>query len=111
FQFDVQLAGRERRVMEALLFSRSAEEWTLPIWPDVQLLGEDLSAGATSIPCDPSYRDFVDGGTAILLQESGSYEVVTIDTVGEDALTLAEATVNAWPAGTLLYPARRARLA
>lgn len=112
FTFDVVAAGQERRVADALIADRGGRsDWALPIWPDVQYLAAPLSSGATTIPCDPAYRDFVGGGRALLWRSLRQWELVTIDEVGEDGLELASATTQAWPAGTRLYPVRRARLA
>lgn len=111
FEFDVVVGRRERRYMEASLFEWSAQVWGLPIWPDGQLLTSAVGAGATVINCDTVNRDFSVGGLAILIgPDAVSFEVLQTTSVAAGSLTLTQATISAWPAGTRLYPVRAARL-
>lgn len=111
FTFDMVAQGQERRVAEALIADRGGRgDWALPIWPDVQLLGSGVALGAETIPCDPVDRDFVAGGRALLWRSLRQWELVEVADVTEDSLALSGATTQAWPAGTRLYPVRRARL-
>lgn len=108
FQFDVLADGQERRVADMLLAGHRGK-WLLPIWPDVQLVGAH-SASATFITCQTPGFDFVDGGKALLWASVNSWEIVAIDTVDETGLTLGDALVGTWSAGTRLYPLRRAKV-
>lgn len=110
FDFDVIAEGRERRVLDALLFDWSARVWALPIWHDVQTLGGAVPMGATSISCRTAGFDFVDGGIAMLWTAVSTYEVVEVEAVGADGLILKRATTRAWARGARLYPIRIAWL-
>lgn len=101
-----------RRIADSLRFDLGVRQFLLPIYADVQMLAAAVPAAATEIPCDTAGYDFVVGGRAVLWSSPTAWELVTIaaDGVGTDALTLAVATANAWPAGTRLYPVRAARL-
>lgn len=114
FGFEVHPHHQGRRLLDNLRFAQGKQEWALPVWFDRQTLAATLSSGATSIPCNTLGYDFVDGGLAVLRKNvlySTQFEIVEIDTVGEDSITLATATDEEWPEGTFLYPIRRARMA
>lgn len=108
FVFELLAAGQERRVADMLLAGHRGA-WLLPIWPDVQLVGA-LSAAAGFIACKTPGFDFVAGGKALLWASVNRWEVVQIDTIDPTGLTLDVPLVDSWPAGTRLYPLRRARV-
>jgi len=110
FAFDVLAGGQERRVADALLADRGGRTWLLPIWPDVQTLGTAVSALDDAIVCRTAGFDFVDGGRALLWRAVNDWQLVEIDEVMVGGLQLVEAVGATWPAGTRLYPLRRARL-
>jgi hypothetical protein len=96
--------------LDALLWRWQADQYILPIWTDPQVLGAALPAGATSIPAETDDYDFSTPGLAVLWSDSGHYEVVNVQSIAADALTLAAPTLADWPASARLYPARVARL-
>lgn len=107
FAFEALAHGQARRVAEMLLAGWSGA-WALPIWPDGQWLTSTLSFGSMSIACNTLGCDFVAGGNALLYDNVTSWEVVTIDTVASDGLTLRAPTATVhWP-GSRIYPLRRA---
>lgn len=103
--------GRERQLLDLVLFGWGARLWALPIWPDIQLLSAAVSAGAVRINCATQYLDFHAGGLALLRGESAFVvevaEVLAVDATGID---LRRPIQQAWPAGSRLYPARTAQL-
>jgi len=103
---------RERALIDNLLHGWGGQIWAIPMWHDVQTLSADLGAGAMSIPCTTTYRDFEAGRLAILRgTDAFRYETVEIESLTGSALTLVRPTLYAWGKGTRLYPARLARLA
>ena len=108
FSFEILAEGAERRVADMLLAGHRGQ-WMLPIWPDVQWLGA-VAAAAEEIPCATAGYDFVAGGQAVLYASVNQWELVEIDTIEADHLALAAPTVAAFPAGSRLYPVRRARV-
>lgn len=101
--------GRRRQQLELKLARHAGGEWELPLKMFEQTLGA-VSAAATTITCTTVDRGFVAGGRAVLGDsDSDAREIVTIDTVESNHLALADPTVAAWPAGTMLSPLRRAR--
>lgn len=103
--------GRERQLLDLALFGWSDRIWSIPIWPDIQLLQEAIAADAAFIPCSTQFLDFRAGGLAMLRGEDAfTSETVEILDVLSNGLQLKRNTQQAWPAGSRLYPARAAQL-
>lgn len=103
--------GRERQLLDLALFGWSDRIWSMPIWPDIQLLEVGIAADVDFIPCSTQYLDFRDGGLAMLRGEDAlTSETVEILDVLSNGLQLKRNTQLAWPAGSRLYPARAAQL-
>ncbi|MFI8609525.1 hypothetical protein ACIGFL_14565 [Pseudomonas sp. NPDC077649] len=103
--------GRERQLLDLALFGWSDRIWSMPVWPDIQLLAAGIAADADFIPCSTEHLDFRDGGLAMLRGEDAfTSETVEILDVLSNGLQLKRNTQQAWPAGSRLYPARAAQL-
>lgn len=103
--------GRERQLLDSMLFGPGAQGWLLPIWYDIQFLGVELEAGTGVIPCETAHLNFVEGGHALLRGETAfQTELVDVLAVLEDGLELASVTLAHWPTGTRLYPVHMAQL-
>ena len=103
--------GRERQLLDLALFGWSDRIWSIPIWPDIQLLDAGIAADVDFIPCSTQWLDFRDGGLAMLRGEDAfTSETLEILEVLPNGLQLKRNTQLAWPAGSRLYPARSAQL-
>jgi hypothetical protein len=103
--------GRERQLLDLMLFGWGARAWAVPVWPDVQLISAPLALGALHIPCATEDLDFAVGGLAMLRGESAfDFEVVEIEDIATGGIDLVRPTQRAWLAGSRLYPVRSARL-
>lgn len=111
FEFDVINDAQARRVADAMLMDHGGRYWMLPIWHDVQLLPAQLDAAESFIPCKTAGFDFVEEGYALLWLALNQWQLVGIDEIEAEGLALGSLTSRDWPAGTRLYPVRRARLA
>lgn len=110
FSIEMLVDGRERSLYDLMMRGWGGRIWAMPVWPDVQLLGTEVTLGATSITCSTTGRDFVAGGLAMLRGESPFVnEVVEIESVESGSLTLVRPTQMAWPVRSRLYPVRTAR--
>lgn len=111
-RFEYALFAREVEAayLDALLAAWQARVYALPVWTDAGRLAADLPAGATAIAIPTAYLDYHEGGLAILAADPRHADAVEISAVAADGLTLKRATLNTWPAGTRVYPARLARL-
>ena len=110
WEFVPVVEGVNRQRMEAMLYDASARTWAVPVWAEINVLPAGLALGVLSIPVATAGLDFHKGGLAILMTDARTYETVEIDSVTTGAINLVRATLNAWHAGTQLYPARTARL-
>lgn len=111
-EFSVQAQGQARRYLEAALWNAGAKVFATPLWEGTTYLTAAASAGASTLVADTALRDFYTGGSALLMGEDPrASETVVVDVVGDGSLTLAGATVSAWPAGTRLVPTRPGYLA
>lgn len=110
FDARMYVEDRERALFEVMMRGWGGRIWAMPVWPDIQILRTPVTLGATSISCATEGRDFRAGGLAMLRSESAFVsEVVQVETVESDSLTLLRPTQMAWPAGSRLYPVRTAR--
>lgn len=110
WEFAVVFAGTERQLAETMLFGWRARNWALPVWPDQSVLATALAAGSMTIPVGTAGLDFAVGETALLRLAFDQYELVEVSDIAADSITLSLPTAQDWPAGTLIYPCRVARL-
>lgn len=106
-EYDFALSGRERRAVENVLHAWQAQPWIVPVWTDAQPLAAALTAGATTIACDTTTRDFREGGLVGVGTGPLAYELAEIDSIASGALTLAAPLAGNWPAySTEVWPMR-----
>lgn len=96
--------------LRVALASWQHREWGWPCWHEAVKLGASLASGSGSVSIDTTLADFRPGGLAIIHQSPELYEVVEIDTVASDSLTLANDTTLTHPAGSSVMPFRMARM-
>ncbi len=108
----VLVEGSERALFDLALAGWGRRVWAVPVWYDMQNLANDLPVGAMRINCAVNLREFRAGGLAMLRGETAfDSEAVEILAIDANGLQLKRATQQRWPAGTLLYPVRTARIA
>lgn len=100
----------DRRIMETAIFGWGSKNWALPIWWDGRQTTQDTPAGSFEIYADTVYADLQAGQSAILYSDSLNYETVDISAVFADRIELVSETLGYWPAGTILYPLRSAKI-
>jgi len=111
FEAKFSLNGAERAFAVNFLRMAGGDEVMAPLWHDRGELGAAASSGSSTLTVDTTYREFVDGGMALLVSPNSLLsEPVQIDTVASGLLTLVAPTVAVWPAGTIVQPMRRARI-
>jgi hypothetical protein len=112
FQFDGLESQDNRRWMETLLNNNGAGLWHAPVVTDKVELTAAITGGATSIAVATSGRRFIEGGNAMLLGANPrDYQVLEIDTVAADSITLVDPVTDSWPVGSILVPTVGAHLA
>lgn len=84
----------------------------MPRWEDEARVTTAITAGATTIPCDPTDKPLYVAGVEVLLwRDPQTFEVATIDTVGASSIDVVDALVRDWGAGTIVAPITPGRIA
>lgn len=110
FEITHTAAARERSYLDLLLHRWGSSEWLLPLWHDQAVLLEPAVVDAQALMLDNRWREFTDGGYAVLYADCFNYEIVEVQSQGTGALVLAGDVQRDWPVGTKVYPLRRAFL-
>ncbi len=110
FSGDLLLTGAERTFFDLFNNRLAGQEMMVPLYWDVVPIASATVAGFTSrIAFNTVGHEFA-VGLAILQVDALRYEVVEIVAVDPAGIDLAQPTDSAWPAGTRLFPLRRALL-
>lgn len=109
-EYTSMLHGNSVNHLKNLLFGWQNRKYALPIWHDKAAVTGALEAGGTSIPVPTEGRSFVEGGFAVVLKDEFNYEVVEIDNVVSDSITLTSPLEKDWPARVRVYPVNLAIL-
>lgn len=100
-----------RRRFANATYARGGRRWYLPVWMDGVELLAPATAGSDTIAASTALRDFATGG-ALFIQspDLATFELIEIADVGLLTVTLAGVLANAYPRGSTIYPAVKARL-
>jgi hypothetical protein len=110
-EFSVMASGNQRRILESALWNWGARVWAVPVWWDGTEATAPVNLGDTTVALDTTTRDFQPEGLAMLLGATAvDFEVAEVLAVNATSITLKRPTTRAWPTGTMVYPARAARL-
>lgn len=111
FEFAIAASVDARQQLLAKLYRYGAQQWYLPVWTDAVALDVALSSGAGEIPAATATRDYAVGSQVVLIgQRPQDFAIHEVDAFDEDSVSIVGTTAAAWPAGTLVMPARLARL-
>lgn len=109
-EFGITLSAIDRRHLESVLWNNGAKLFAVPLWFDAMPLTAMLTAGATSIPLDPAFRQFAAADFLMLIGEAPrAAEFIDIASI-TSSIGLTTPTSATWPVGTLVVPVRAARL-
>lgn len=111
FEFTVNPWKEDRSFYDHMISAFGASDWYLPVWHDVELLSEPVSAGTTVLPIDGQYREFFASNPAVILGESAMQsEAIEVKKLTNTTIEFKTPIQNNWPAGSRLYPALKSRL-
>lgn len=111
FEVTYLLDDNERQRMEAILFDWMDNLFGFPLWHERVFLTAATSVGATVYQVrGADVVDFRVGGMAVVIQDSGVYDVITIQAVTATQITATSASVNGYAMGTAIMPLRIARI-
>ena len=97
---------QESQVLENLLFRSHGRSWVFPLWYSQTLLSEDAGTGALTLMLDTtkliiSDAEFFD----LLLWDSyDRFEVVSVDEVNDDSITLRRGLISDWSINSIVFP-------
>lgn len=111
--FDGQEKGAARRWLETQLAMNTAGLWHVPLATDAAVLGATALAGELAVAVETPLQRFVAGANAILVDRDNPrrHQVLEIDSVQVDGLTLATPLLDDWLEGSTIIPTTRGRLA
>lgn len=99
--------GAIAQTLENLLFEFHARTFGVPVWFEETTLTAGIAAGVSVIAVgDTDFRDFREGGLAVIFVDQSTFDVLEIDTGGitSTTLTFTSPTVNAYNAGASVFP-------
>lgn len=103
------VSGEARRRMQNLLFGALGRAFGFPVWLDRVLLTAASSPGATSLSVSSTASiDLRVGGFALLIHDTGTFDVVEIASVAANTVGLDDelAPANGYAIGDRLVPLR-----
>lgn len=112
FEFTLAAGRDERTLLDNLLVTYGAQRWYLPLWHDVNFLDVRLSVNGKIVICSTADTSEIEPGSIAVLIGDSPYdtELVEIEGVTSNGMTLVEGVQRAWPANTRIFPVRVARL-
>lgn len=99
--------GPEAVTLENLAFDFQSLSFGVPVWDEDCELTAAAAPGTFTISVDATaYRNFQEGGFAVLFTDQSTFDVLEIDSGGISAssITFVTPTVNSYPAGLKVYP-------
>lgn len=112
YEFRISTLGpQETSFLDALLFNWQARVFGVPIWTDAQIPGQDIPQGAVTIFVKTQNYNFRAGALALIYQDFLNFEVVEINSVSGEYVTLVKPTISPWPKNkVLVLPLEKGRL-
>lgn len=96
--------------LDTLLAAWQSKPYIIPMWMDADFLSADVPAGSLTIPVNTTDLDYYVGGAGMMGTDPKNAEGFTIQSMTATSVTLVYPTLNDWPAGSFIAPARSARL-
>lgn len=110
-EFTFEVDDDQHRILESTLYNWGARLWLLPFFPDVLSLLEDLPSGSDIIPIDTTTRTYAVGELIMFVAPGDTeQEAIQVAAIEDDHIETTQPTSRDWPPGTLVYPAKLARL-
>lgn len=104
FDYQIMVHGDHAGYFEALLWGWQHRHFALPVWTERGNLSVNANTGVTTLMLDTSGLGFDPSGYAIIYAGPKNYEVVELNGVLADRITLTTATSYDWAEGTRVYP-------
>ncbi len=112
-EYQATVGGSERAAMEHLIMYHGGRDMYLPMWQESYRLSAGIASGVSTIPVGAANNGGIAAGDVVFIgntTNSLEYELVEIQSVSANSLTLVSALVNDWPIDAKVHPVRKARL-
>lgn len=111
YEFDFILYDQGRRIMENSMLGWGVRPFIMPCWPEGQDVPVQLIAGVSDvISMSTKGRPIYPGSLIMLLKGPEKYELLEVDSMDADSVTLKGPVTYDWPAGSRVYPTISATL-
>jgi len=104
FDYSILVGGEMASMLETYLWGWQHKYFALPVWTDIGKLTSTVNIGQTTLPLTTDTLSFQPGDYVVVYENQQSFEVVQIDTVYADHLTLVTGVLRAWSAGIKVIP-------
>ncbi len=104
FDYSLLVMHEMASLFEALVWNWQHRLYAIPVWTDIGKLTSAAAEDDEEIAVNTTSLGFRADDFALLWHSPTSYEVVEVDTVAADSLTLTAGLAGAWPLGTRVYP-------
>jgi hypothetical protein len=111
FEWEIVLQRNSLCRFNSDVWAHQHEKMLFPIWIDRQRSQNNAASGVSSLAVSTAYSDFHADGKAVVGNPEGTSEIVEIESLTADSLTLKDVTSNPWPKGTSILPLREGYLA
>jgi hypothetical protein len=91
---------------DTILHTWQKRAWGIPVWTEYVTHTANITAGDLTITVDTTYADFRNSSYAIIWKSETEYEVVSISTKTDFALTLSSAVQNSFTGVKFIMPLR-----
>lgn len=98
--------GFARAELDLMLAANQHRVFAVPYWPGEVALTADVAAAATTLSVGTTtYKDFRDTSSVLIFEEgSETYDVIGIDSVSANSITLSAPLANSYSAGARVLP-------
>lgn len=101
----------ESNYIKRKLYKNLHNVWGIPFWTERTYLSAQANSGQPVINVNEAqYRSFEVGGLLIILSNIDEFEVLEIDSINVNEITLTDNLVTTWDENVAVYPILKARL-
>lgn len=104
FEFGFLVKEAKAQRLENLLWGWQNRNYAVPVWSDRSPLTAQAAIGATTIALDTSTQSFSESALIGFKMADGTFDVVEINSVGINTITLTLPNDRLRPVGTPVYP-------
>lgn len=102
--YRLSVSRQESARLENLLWGWQNRTFAVPVWTDKPRLTTNQLQGDTFLPLPTSAYSFTPNGLAAIYFDDTDYEVLEVDAVAPNGITLKRPIERNWSKGTIVYP-------